>query len=242
MNDPDMTKDHRRAIATPETREESRRLREIWAATPEKPSQAVFGARFNIGSQSAVALFLNGTTPLSMKAAKGFADGLRCEVSDFSPRLAADINRLTTNRNTEEDEFTPVRRVDVNVSAGRGILVTEEPSKSALMFRRSFLHEVGTTPNSSVIVTVKGNSMDPTLRDGAVLLVNTAAKSVMNGQIYAFRRDGELFVKRMHRIMNGDFLAVSDNPDRELYPDINIPSYDHDFEVIGRALWMGSKL
>jgi hypothetical protein len=34
---------------------------------------------------------LYGETPLSLKAAKGFAEGLNCYIDDFSPRLAAQI-------------------------------------------------------------------------------------------------------------------------------------------------------
>lgn len=239
-----MSNEHRRAKPTPETIEESRKLRAIWDSTAGKPSQAIFGERYNIGSQSAVALFLNGTTPLSKKAASGFAVGLSCKVADFSPRLDAEIRTLSEGQGSDldGDEFAQVRRVDVAVSAGRGALVFEEPSKSALTFRRSFLQEIGVTPSNAVIISVTGHSMDPTLRDGAVLLVNTSAKGVADGQIYAFRRDGELFVKRMHKTRDGGLIAASDNPDREQYPNLHIGFNENDFEIIGRAMWMGVKL
>lgn len=166
-----------------------------------------------------------------------------CKVSDFSPTLGAEIEALAQGMSaTDDDQFAQIRRVDVAMSAGRGALVFEEPSRSALTFRRSFLQEVGVTPANAVIVTVKGHSMDPTLRDGAVLLVNTGAKTVANGQIYAFRRDGELFVKRLHKTSDGGLLAASDNPDREQYPNLTIGYNENDFEIIGRALWMGAKL
>lgn len=236
-----MATDHRRAKTTPETHEEARKLRAIWDAAQNKPSQAVFGERNNIGSQSAVALFLNGTTPLSLKAANGFAVGLGCRVADFSPRLAAEIDGLREGQTPpDDDEFAQVRRVDVKVSAGRGALVFEEPSRSALTFRRSFLKEIGVTPSNAVIMSVKGHSMDPTLPDGAVILVNTAAKNVINGKIYAFRQDGALFVKRMSRTPDGGYLAASDNTDRDQFPDMTIVAYDQDFEIIGRARWMGT--
>lgn len=238
-----MATDHRRAKTTPETQEEARKLRAIWDSIKDKPSQAVFGERHNIGSQSAVALFLNGTTPLSLKAANGFAVGLGCRVADFSPRLSAEIEALTEGQTKpDDDEFAQVRRVDVKVSAGRGALVLEEPNRSALTFRRSFLQEIGVNPTNAVIMSVKGHSMDPTLTDGAVILVNTAAKNVINGKIYAFRQDGALFVKRMSRTLGGGYLASSDNIDREQFPEIFIEAYDQDFEIIGRALWMGAKL
>lgn len=79
----------RKAKITPETIEESRRLRAIWDAKKDKPSQTIFGEKYEIGTQSAVGQFLNGFSPVSLKAAKGFAEGLGCKISDFSPRLAA---------------------------------------------------------------------------------------------------------------------------------------------------------
>lgn len=77
-------------IITDEHKRESKALREIWEkAGPNRPTQAEFGETFNIGSQAAVGHFLRGTSAISLKAARGFAQGLNCQISDFSPRLAA---------------------------------------------------------------------------------------------------------------------------------------------------------
>lgn len=83
-----MSKTDRRAKVTPETMEESRKLLELWKAR-DHPGQAVFGEKYGIGNQSAVGQFLRGEVPLSLKAAKGFAEGLGCRIEDFSQRLAA---------------------------------------------------------------------------------------------------------------------------------------------------------
>lgn len=237
------TKRITRTPITPEQMADSARLKALFNQRKNGLSQADFGAKFDIGSQGMVWQYLNGYTALNAKAAAGFAAGLGCKVSDFSPQLASDIETLSQSQNpVDPDEFAQVRRVDVSVSAGHGALVVEEYSKSALTFRRSFLQEIGVTPNSAVIVTVKGRSMEPTIRDGAVLLVSTSAKTVVSGEVYAFRQDGHLYVKRLHRQEGGGLLAVSDNPDREAYPDMVFPAYPVDFEIIGRALWMGARL
>lgn len=76
---------------TPENREESARLKRIWEAKEDRPSQMQFGHDYDIGNQAAVGFFLNGQSALSLKAAKGFAKGLGCHIGDFSPRLAAEI-------------------------------------------------------------------------------------------------------------------------------------------------------
>lgn len=84
-----MTTKPRKAKVTAETQAESVRLKELWNGQKKRPVQVVFGETYQIGSQSAVTSFLNGHTPLSLKAARGFAKGLNCLISDFSPRLAA---------------------------------------------------------------------------------------------------------------------------------------------------------
>jgi hypothetical protein len=90
-----MAKEDRRAKVTPETKAESARLRKLWDERSH-PSQAEFGEIYGIGNQSAVGQFLRGDTPLSLKAARGFAIGLSCRIEDFSPRLAADAAQIAT--------------------------------------------------------------------------------------------------------------------------------------------------
>ena len=88
-----MKKIGRQAIDPLIVSEESQLLTAIWRDTPAKQrgSQAEFGEKFEIGNQSAVGQFLRGESPLSMKAAKGFAKGLSCPISAFSKRLAAEV-------------------------------------------------------------------------------------------------------------------------------------------------------
>jgi hypothetical protein len=80
---------------TAENLEEARRLWAIWEKTYEQRkasklnTQGAFGLEYGIGGQAAVGFFLKGRTALSLKAAKGFAKGLGCQIGDFSPRLAA---------------------------------------------------------------------------------------------------------------------------------------------------------
>lgn len=88
-------KEHRKAKMSTENKQEAAKLREIWDRKSGKPTQAEFGETYGIGSQAAVGLFLNGVTPLSMKAAKGFAAGLGCGIAEFSPRLAKEATEIS---------------------------------------------------------------------------------------------------------------------------------------------------
>lgn len=88
----------KRGKVTDENRAEAAALRAIWMR--ELPrlrdegigTQERFGQQFEIGNQAAVGFFLNGKTALSLKAALGFAKGLRCSVADFSQRLARHLD------------------------------------------------------------------------------------------------------------------------------------------------------
>lgn len=87
--------ENKRGKVTELNKEESRLLRAIWdAASKDRPSQGQFGEIYGIGSQAAVGHFLNGHAAISLKAARGFAEGLKCEISDFSPRLAEEAAQL----------------------------------------------------------------------------------------------------------------------------------------------------
>lgn len=140
----------------------------------------------------------------------------------------------------DADEFVPVRRLDVRVSAGHGQLVLSEDEKSRLSFRTDFLRASGATPDLTVSVSVKGDSMEPLIPDGATILVNRGATSIINGKIYAFRRHEELLVKRLYK-GNGGFIARSENPAGG-YDEMHLNFDDPDIEIIGRAFWMGVKL
>lgn len=231
-------------VRTPLTKEqidEAALLKSLYTATNHGLSQAEFGATFEIGSQGAVWQYLNGRTALNLKAAKGFAKGLNCNVSDFSPRLAAEIEGLArhaTDSNPDE-EFADVRRLDVKVAAGHGLVPYLEEELGALKFRRDFLRATGVSEANAVVVTVCGASMEPTIADGAVLLVNRANREPRNNAIYVFHRPGNgLVVKRVVR-SGGAWVARSDNDDREAFPDF---AFDEGATLIGRAVWMGAKL
>jgi SOS-response transcriptional repressor LexA len=230
---------HRRAKVTPETMAEAARLRALWQTSPFKLSQAAFGERYEIGSQPAVGFFLNGDTPLSLKAAQGFAKGLQCDIADFSPRLASKARGIAESVGQPPEEFVEVKRVNVTLAAGTGALGDIYEEIGSLSFRRDFLAHCGVTPASARIVNVKGTSMEPTIPDGSVLLINRANTEPVSGKVFALAKGSDgLVVKRLVKI-GRDWYARSDNPDGN--PDFLIND-DEPAVILGRAVWMGTKL
>jgi hypothetical protein len=98
-----MTEKSRKAKVTEENRGEAAALKKLYDGEPHngRPSgltQAAFGVQYDIGSQAVVWQYLNGTIPLNLRVATGFARGLKCRIADFSPRLAKEASALTSGQ------------------------------------------------------------------------------------------------------------------------------------------------
>jgi hypothetical protein len=111
---PSKTIEQRKAKVTDEHRREAARLTELWE-TRLHETQAVFGEKYGIGGQSAVGQFLRGEVPLSLKAARGFAKGLQCQISDFSPRLAKEAAEIGLVAGADETDLTRLKRDELQL-------------------------------------------------------------------------------------------------------------------------------
>lgn len=136
--------------------------------------------------------------------------------------------------------FTFVRRFDVELSAGSGA-ITGEREKQALAFRTDWLaSHIGAAADSLSVVQARGDSMEPTIQDRALVLVDHSVASIRNDGIYAFRMDDALFIKRVQTQMLGGVLLLSDNP---AYPSQAIDDLEAvQFTIIGQVRWVGNSL
>ncbi len=106
-----------------------------------------------------------------------------------------------------------------------------------MAFRTNWLRELDVSPSNAVLVKVAGDSMEPTLHSGDLVLIDRGRRQVRSGRVYAFTEGQDARVKRIEQI-DGETLALrSDNP---LHPlelrrgtDINM------VKVIGQVMWCG---
>lgn len=135
-------------------------------------------------------------------------------------------------------EFVTVRRADVKFSNGHGQVTYEEDDHPPLVFRSDFLRRMGINAGDAVVVEAEGISNEPKIPEGSVVLVNKGDRERLNGDLFAFRCDGELLIKRLERVQGVGILATADNPNFK--PKTRVYTDMADFEVIGRAVWTGS--
>lgn len=138
------------------------------------------------------------------------------------------------------DQTTLVPVYDVTASAGHGAVVEAEEQVHSLAFPPFYLRKIaGRTANGLAVIAVKGDSMEPTLPDDSIVLVDTTKKNLGYDGLFVLLIDEVLHVKRIGRgTRPGHVMIISDNKDLH-------PAFERaieDVEAIGKVLWYGRKV
>lgn len=135
------------------------------------------------------------------------------------------------------DVFALVPRYDVEVSAGGGTLVDGEAVIGAMAFKREWLKRMGLELQKLALVTTKGDSMEPTLIDGDIVLVDLRQTDITDGAIHVLRNDNGVLVKRLQLALNDQVIVRSDN---KIYSALETTR--DKLNVGGRVVWRGGRM
>jgi phage repressor protein C with HTH and peptisase S24 domain len=133
-----------------------------------------------------------------------------------------------------------VPRLDVAASAGSGALAETENALEYMGLQRSWLRAIGVNPDRARVLDVRGDSMEPTLRDGDLVIVDTSIDRVVDNAIYVVVHSGLVLVKRVHVRVGGGLVLISDNA---RYPSEEVPGERVDeLKIAGRVMWFGRSM
>lgn len=135
-------------------------------------------------------------------------------------------------------EFTFVPQVALEGGMGSGAEGIEEEATTQYAFRRTWLQSKGKLENF-VLFAVRGDSMDPTITDGDLVLIDRSKKQVVAGTMYALRTKNAVMVKRLQPTGATRIKVMSDN---KLYDSYEIDLETGDIEIIGQVIWIGREL
>jgi SOS-response transcriptional repressor LexA len=128
------------------------------------------------------------------------------------------------------DRFIEVQSLDNPVGAGGQPLKDYDVVDGDFAFRRSFFTKRGLTPGDCRIATAVGRSMAPYINHGDKILVNTADKRIVDGEVYVIRTTEELKIKRLYKQLDGRVRVESDN--KEFRDEFITP--DAPADIVGR--------
>jgi phage repressor protein C with HTH and peptisase S24 domain len=138
-------------------------------------------------------------------------------------------------------DYIRVPRYEVAASAGGGAWVESEQIVDYLSFRAEWVrNSLGVQVNSLALINVIGDSMEPTLADGDVVLLDTTSRNIQDSAIYVLQLNGTLLVKRIQHKLDGSLLVKSDN----LIYDAEEVAGDAiaQLRIVGRVVWSGRKI
>ena len=142
-------------------------------------------------------------------------------------------SRAEYDASDDESTVRPVEVIEVAAAAGGGAEVYDETVVGRLWFRRDWLQSNGLDPAQCNVITVRGESMEPTLPDGCSILVDRSQRRRRRRErrIFVMRTEDGLVVKRAGKDAEGRWQIVSDHPRWGQAP------WSDDAEIIGEVRW-----
>ena len=114
--------------------------------------------------------------------------------------------------------YAHIKKVKLRLSAGvTGFQADPEfDSGGTVALDPRWLARHGFATDRLIAIKVKGESMEPTLYEDDLVILNTADTQMVDGAVYAFNYEGQAVVKRLSRDA-GEWWLTSDNPDQRKY-------------------------
>ena len=131
-------------------------------------------------------------------------------------------------------ETVMVPKVKATLCAGGGSLDLEAATVSEHPLPRAWLSRLG-QPNDMVFMDVVGNSMEPGICDGDMVLVDQSRLEMAQKTVLAVGYEDAIYIKRLEKRQNG-LVMLSDNPH---YSPVTVSGDElTSFRVIGKVVWL----
>ena len=143
-----------------------------------------------------------------------------------------------------ESDYALIPLLTAKGENGNGYLNDHVEVKGGLAFKRDWLARMNAKPEDLSVIYARGDSMEPYIIEGDVVLIDHAATDPINGKVYAIRRpDDSISIKRLVQQLSGDWIITSDNPNKTLYRDEPVGADSVcQVPIIGRVVWRGGAL
>lgn len=148
----------------------------------------------------------------------------------------------------DPDDYCFIPLYDVEAAAGHGSLADNEAITSHLAFKKSFINaDLRASERDLALITVKGDSMDPTLKSGDTIMINQAlVDDRLQDGLYVLNIDGSLLVKRLQALPGDRVRISSDNPAYEPFEvsrvDLAAAGAGSLVGIIGKVVWTGRRI
>lgn len=167
------------------------------------------------------------------------------EIADITKTPVARIAFGSEEKNVVHEapgKYITLPILTVCPSAGAGAIVEEElPMETSISFSEEYLRLMKVRTENLRALTVAGESMQPLLFAGDVIVVDVSQHELNEDGVYVIRHDGKVKVKKLHGLGRGRIKIISLHPDYE--PIIVGPDDPPDeLSICGRVVWAGRRM
>ncbi|MFC4214020.1 XRE family transcriptional regulator [Pseudophaeobacter arcticus] len=141
--------------------------------------------------------------------------------------------------------FATVARHDVQAAAGGGYINLDGPPIDHLAFSKRWLAQNGIYPGSSALITARGASMEPSIYDGDLVMIDRNKREIQSGHIYVYNDPANgTRIKRLEVVPGHAIIIRSDNPDQSKFPTEHCTAEAMNAiaeNIVGEVVWSGHK-
>ncbi len=135
---------------------------------------------------------------------------------------------------SQDKNIIYIDKLSLQAGAGAGIYNYEVETIEKVPISLS-LFKTPQNPDHLKIIQVNGDSMEPTLKDGDYVIINTTQISANDG-IYALLYDNAVIIKRVQFCLNGNIKIISDNPKYDSFTFKKEELQDLNIKILGKKV------
>jgi len=140
------------------------------------------------------------------------------------------------------EDFLFIPKLMLKPAAGCGTIVDLEDVEDYIAFQKEWFNKhIHAPKNSLAVMTANGDSMEPTIKNGDMLLVDTSQNQARTDNIYIIRIDECIVVKRVQCIPGNKLQVISDNKTYDPYV-LDLSDESHQAVIIGKVVWYGRSI
>ena len=169
---------------------------------------------------------------------------LSAGVGDMQPGTNDTRGAYDAKTPPSDEDYALIPQLSARGENGNGYLNDHVEVKGDLAFKREWLAKIGAKPESLSVIYADGDSMEPYIVSGDVVLIDHGCTTPVNGKVFAIRRpDDGISIKRLIQHVTGEWVLSSDNPNKALYRDELIDSASVcQVPIIGKVVWRGGAM
>lgn len=143
-----------------------------------------------------------------------------------------------------DESYTGVLQLTARGSTGDGEDNSHVEIRGVMAFKSEWLRANHFNQRHLDVIYANGHSMEPTIIDGDVLLIDESKIEPRDGQIFALQSESKgTIVKRLVKSDFDGWIIRSDNPDKARYGDETLRDGEiNEVRIIGRVVWRGGML